>query len=101
MCIRDSAAAAAAAAQTQQGSAAAARGAGEVLFFEREPNLAVLSVGLPEHWEAMWDAHTKGVYYGNSATRVRRPAHTAFEIRVLIKTKSTRAAAPGQLHTEP
>lgn len=58
-------AAAAAAAQ-----AAAAQDAQETLFFDTQPDLDVLSVGLLEGWRAMWDPNTKGVYYGNVHTKV-------------------------------
>jgi hypothetical protein len=64
------AAAAAAAEAEAAAAAAAAKDAQETLFFDTQPDLGVLSVGLPEHWTAMWDPHTKGVYYGNVITKV-------------------------------
>ena len=35
------------------------------------PDLAALTVGLPEGWKAMWDKQSKEVYYGNLTTKVR------------------------------
>ena len=36
-----------------------------------KPDLAALSVGLPEGWKAMWDRSSKQTYYGNLSTKVR------------------------------
>lgn len=59
------------AAAAADAAAAAESDRQETLFFEKKPDLDVLSVGLPEHWYAMWDPHSKGVYYGNMQTKVR------------------------------
>ncbi|KAK9806530.1 hypothetical protein WJX73_007844 [Symbiochloris irregularis] len=33
------------------------------------PDLAALTLGLPEGWRAMWDKHSNDVYYGNLSTK--------------------------------
>jgi hypothetical protein len=41
-----------------------------VLHFKAQPDLEVLGIGLPEGWQAMWDATSGDVYYGNVSTKV-------------------------------
>lgn len=56
--------------ELEDAAAAAAKDQPEVLFFDKQPDLRVLSVGLPENWSAMWDGNTRGVYYGNCVSKV-------------------------------
>jgi hypothetical protein len=43
----------------------------KVLHFDSQPDLELLGFGLPEGWQAMWDASSGDVYYGNVSTKVR------------------------------
>ena len=66
---QDAAVAAAAAADAAQ--AAQRQAAAEVvLHYAAEPDLELLSVGLPAGWAALWDAASGDVYYGNAVTQV-------------------------------
>eukprot|EP00892_Ulva_mutabilis_P001776 jgi/Ulvmu1/1159/UM107_0033.1 len=68
--VRERAAAREAAAAAAGAAAAAAADKANALFFDTEPDLGVLSVGLPEGWRALWDPSSKGVYYGHVDTKV-------------------------------
>ena len=37
---------------------------------EQAPDLSEQNKGLPPGWQAIWDAKSKGVYYGNIDTKV-------------------------------
>lgn len=71
--VRKRAAAREAAAQAAAAAAEAAADKANALFFDSEPDLGVLSVGLPEGWRALWDPGSKGVYYGHVESKVRLP----------------------------
>lgn len=71
--VRARAAMRAAAAAAAAAAADAAADKANALFFDSEPDLGVLSVGLPEGWRALWDPGSKGVYYGHVESKVRLP----------------------------
>lgn len=44
------------------------------------PDLDALSAGLPDGWRAMWDASSKGIYYGNLHTMVGAASSSSYSL---------------------
>lgn len=62
------------AADSRRTAEAGAQADHAVLRFDSVPDLELLSVGLQDGWQAMWDASSGAVYYGNVAEKVRAEA---------------------------
>jgi hypothetical protein len=46
-----------------------------------KPDLGALSVGLPSGWQAMWDAKSGDIYYGNPTTKVGKQVLNSGAVR--------------------